>query len=262
MEEVARTPSVVTVNVADAAPAGTVTDAGTVAFVVSELVSATLIPPVFALPFSVTVPVEGAPAMTEVGLRTRDAMSAGLTVMDAVTLICCFTAEIVTGVAAATPRVVTANVTEVAPAGTVTKAGTVAAAVFELKRKTGTPPAGAADEIVTVPVEGFPPTIVAGASVRPVGSGAVAVSDALAEELPSAAEIAVATSLPTGVVVAANVAVEAVAGTVTDTGTLTTVASEDARVTTAPPVGAGALMVIVPVDGCPPATAEGLKTSD
>lgn len=80
MEAVVTTPSVVTVNVADAAPAGTVTDAGTVAFVVSELVSATLIPPVFALPFSVMVPVEGAPAMTDVGLSDRLVMAGGLTV--------------------------------------------------------------------------------------------------------------------------------------------------------------------------------------
>lgn len=259
-EAVATTPSVVTVNVADVAPAATTTDAGTVAFVVSELVSATLIPPGFALPFSVTVPVEGAPATRDVGLRTTEAMSAGLTVMFAVAAICCFTAEIVTGVAAATPSVVTVNVADEAPAGTVTEAGTVAAAMFELERKTGTPPAGAAAEIVTAPVTSLPPTMVVGASVRPVGRGAVVVSDAFAKEAPRAAEMMFAISLPTSAVVAVNVAVDAASGRVTDVGTLTTEVSEDARPTTVPPMGAGPLMVIVPVDDCPPATTEGLKT--
>lgn len=256
------TPSVVTVNVADVDPAATTTDAETVAFVVSELVSATLMPPVFAFPSSVTVPVEVAPATRVVGFKTRDARLAGLTVTDAVIAVCCFTAEIVTGVAAATPSVVTVNVTDVAPEGTVTEVGTVAAAVFELKMKTGTPPVGAAGEIVTVPVTLLPPMTVAGASVRPVGRGAVVVSDEFAKEAPRAAEMVFATSLPTSVVVAVNVAVEAVAGTVTDAGTLTTEVSEHVKATTAPPVGAEPLMVIVPVDGCPPATTEGLKTND
>jgi hypothetical protein len=185
-----------------------------------------------------------------------------LTVTDAVTDVCCFTAEIVTGVAAATPSVVTVNVADVAPAATVTEAGTVAAATFELTRKTETPPVGAVAEMVTVAVEGLPPTTVAGASVRPVGRGAVVVSDPFAKEAPRDAEMMFATSLPTGAVVTVNVAVEAASGTVTDAGTLTTEVSEDARATTVPPMGAGPLMVIVPVDDCPPATTEGLKTND
>jgi hypothetical protein len=261
-EAVATTPRVVTVKVAVVAPAATTTDAGTVAFVVSELVSVTVMPPVFAFPSRVTVPVEGAPATRVVGFKTRDARLAGLTVTDAVTAVCCFTAEIVTGVAAPTPRVVTANVADVAPAGTVNEVGTVATATLGLRRKMGTPPAGAAVEIVTVPVTLLPPTIAAGASVRPVGSGAVAVSDALVEEVPRAAEMAVRTSLPTTVVVAVNVAVEAAAGTVTDAGTPATMLSEDDRATTAPPVGAGPLMVTVPVDDCPPATTEGVKATE
>lgn len=260
--ELAATPSVDTVNVAVVAPAKTVTDAGTVAFVVSELVSATLIPPVFALPFSVTVPVEVAPATIEVGLRVTVAMSAGLTVIDAVTLVCCFTAEIVTGVAAATPSVVTVNVTDVAPAGTVTEVGTVAVEVLELERKMGTPPVGAATEIVTVPVERFPPTTVVGASVTPVGRGAVALSELLAEEVPRVAVMTVPTSLPTGTVVAVNAAVKAAAGTVIDAGTVTTAVFEDDRVTTVPPVGAGPLRVTVPVDVWPPATIGALNATD
>ncbi|MEO8587606.1 MAG: hypothetical protein ABI584_15680 [Acidobacteriota bacterium] len=242
------TPSVVTVNVAVAAPDATETDAGTVAFDVSELVSATLMPPVPAFPLRVMVPVEVAPAMTDVGLNETDAMSTRLTVSVAVTAVCCLTAEIVTGVAAATLRVVTANVAVVAPEATVTEDGTVAADVPELERKTGTPPVGAADEMVTVPVDEFPPTTVAGASVRPVGRGAVAVSVAPAEEVPRVAVMAVPTSFPTATVVAVNVAVEAVAATVTDAGTFTTPGAEDDSVKMVPPTGAGPLMVTVPVD--------------
>jgi hypothetical protein len=250
------------VNVAEVAPAATVADAGTVAFVVSELVSATTTPPAFALPFSVTVPVDAVPETTEVGLKVTVAMSAGLTVIDAVTAVCCFTAETVTGVAAATPSVVTVNVADVEPAATVTEGGTVAVDVLELERKTGTPPVGAAAEMVTVPVRLLPPTTVAGASERMVGSGAVAVSEALVEDVPRVAVTVVPTSLPTATVVAVNVAVEVVAGTVTDAGTIMTAVFEDPSVTTVPPVGAGPLRVTVPVDVCPPATGEGLKEID
>lgn len=246
----------------DVVPAATVTDAGTVAFVVSELVSATLMPPVFALPFKVTVPVEVAPATTEVGLKVTDAKPARLTVRAAVTTVCCFTAEIVTGVAAATPKVVTANVTDVAPEGTVTEVGTVAVGTLELERKTGTPPVGAAAEIVTVPVTLLPPTTVVGASVRAVGRGAVAVSVAFAEEVPRVAVMTVPTSFPTATVVAVNVAVEAAASTVTDAGTVTTAVADDDKVTTVPPTGAGPLRVTVPVDVWPPATIGALNATE
>jgi hypothetical protein len=59
----------------------------------------------------------------------------------------------------------------VAPAGTVTDAGTVAAAVFELDRETATPPVGAAPEIVTVPVALVPPVTAVGLSVSAVAVG-------------------------------------------------------------------------------------------
>jgi hypothetical protein len=187
---------------------------------------------------------------------------AGLSVIDAVTAICCFTAVIVTGVAAATPRVVTVNVADVVPAGTVTEDGTIAAAMFELERKTGTPPTGAAAEIVTVPVALLPPTMVTGFSERDVGSGPLVAREACAEETPRVAVMVVATSLPTATVDAVNVAVEDVAGTVTEAGTVTTDVSEEERVTATPPVGAGPLIVTVPVDACPPATAVGLNEID
>ena len=55
------------VNVADVAPAATVTDAGTVATDVSDEVSEMTAPPVGAAADSVTVPVDVPPAATEAG---------------------------------------------------------------------------------------------------------------------------------------------------------------------------------------------------
>ena len=59
---------VVAVKVALDAPAATVTDAGTWAAAVFELVKVTTAPPAGAGPLRVTVPVEDAPPTTEAGL--------------------------------------------------------------------------------------------------------------------------------------------------------------------------------------------------
>ena len=61
-----------------------------------------------------------------------------------------------------TVPVVTVKVTEVAPCGTVTEAGTLPAEVFELESDTTAPPEGAAAVSVTVPVPDWPLTIVLG----------------------------------------------------------------------------------------------------
>jgi hypothetical protein len=72
---------VVTVNVADVWPAGTVTLTGTVAVAVLLLLSATSVPPVGAPPDKVTVPVEFAePPFTTVGDNDNDARETGVTV--------------------------------------------------------------------------------------------------------------------------------------------------------------------------------------
>ena len=61
-----------------------------------------------------------------------------------------------------TALVVTMKVAVVAPAATVTLAGTVAAEVLLLDRDTMAPPTGAGPLRVTVPVEGLPPTTLVG----------------------------------------------------------------------------------------------------
>ena len=84
----------------------------------------------------------------------------------------------VTGVDAATALVLTGKVALVAPAGTVTLAGTVAAAVLLLESVTGAPPAGAGPFSVTVPVgEEVPPVTLAGLRVNEEGIGGITVSE-------------------------------------------------------------------------------------
>ena len=85
----------------------------------------------------------------------------GFTVSAAVRVTPAKTAEMVAEVEAVTEVVVTVKLALVAPASTVTLAGTFAA--VELSESVTTaPPAGAAALKVTVPVEEFPPTTLVG----------------------------------------------------------------------------------------------------
>ena len=89
-------------------------------------------------------------------------------------------------------RVVIVKFTVVAPAGTVTLAGTVALLVALLVSVTTTPPVGAAALKVIVPVDGLGAVTVVGLKVRFVSVGkarVVAVAAAvLAELLPAASK--------------------------------------------------------------------------
>jgi hypothetical protein len=87
----------------------------------------------------------------------------------------------VTAVSEATGPVVAAKVAVVAPAGTVTVAGTCAAPVLPEVRLTTAPPVGAGLSRVTVPVEDAPPSTVAGLTLTPLraATGAVTVKVAV-----------------------------------------------------------------------------------
>lgn len=147
----------VTVKVALNAPAGTVTLAGTVAIAVLLLDRVTLLPPEGAGPSSVTVPVEVAPPVTEVGLRLSEAMFGGSTSSLTVRLMPPKLAVIVERVFdALVVNVVMVNVALLVPASTVTLAGTVAAAVLLLVRVT-TRSTATMPVKVTVPVALLPP---------------------------------------------------------------------------------------------------------
>ena len=69
-----------------------------------------------------------------------------------------------TDVEAVTLLVLTVNVALLAPAATVTLAGTVAAVVLSLDRETAAPPLAAGPLRVSVPVEGDPPVTLIGFS--------------------------------------------------------------------------------------------------
>ena len=170
--------------------------------------------------------------------------------------------EIVTVVFADTTLVFTVKVAPVAPAATVTLAGT-AAAVELLESVTTEPPAGAAALNVTVPVEGLPPTTLVGLSDRAdsVAAGAgVTVNVALRVVPPNEPEMVAVVELVTDAVVTEKVALVAPAATVTPAGTVAGAVPES--VTTAPPVGAAALRVTVPVAVLPPTTLVGFTTSE
>ena len=160
---------VVTPKVALVAPAATVTLAGTPATIVLLLDNVTMAPPVGAAVVKVTVPVLGAPPTTFVGLTVTEdrvgAAGAGLTVSTAVRETAPKAPVIVSAVEAVTIFVVMVKFALVAPATTVTLAGTVATAVLALLRLTMAPPVGAPAVSVTVPCDELPPTTEVGATL-------------------------------------------------------------------------------------------------
>jgi len=117
---------VFTVNVAVDEPAGTRTVDGTDA-VLLVLANATVVPLPLAGPVRVTVAVLLSPAITEAGLRAREATgtATGVTVKAPVLVTPPQDAEIVRVTGVLTCDVVTLNVPTVAPAGTVKLAGTM-----------------------------------------------------------------------------------------------------------------------------------------
>jgi len=251
------TAEVVTVNVAVVAPPRTVTDEGTVALVVDEE-SDTVKPPAGAAVARVIVPVEVPPPVTTVGLRETvqlGTVTARLAVADWPPDV----AVIVLVVFAPTVRVVIVKVPDVAPAATVAVAGTVAAEVLLDVNATDRPPAGAALPIVTVPVEIVPPVTDVGFTDRAVTIGGLTVRVAVLFVVPVAAVITGLDTVPTANVVTVKVAVVWLAGTTTEVGTVATPVRLEVRFTVVPPVGAGPLIVTVPVEGDPPVTGVGLR---
>jgi hypothetical protein len=147
-----RTGVVVTIKPVLFWPAGTVTWAGTLAE--DEVLDRfTGCPPLAAGPVSATVPLTLFPPMTsdlDKLIEPTQACAAGLTVSVAEAVLA-EEAVIVAAVGDETVDVETPKVPVVCPAGMVMDAGTVAAGLL-LARPTCTPPAGAAEASVTVPV--------------------------------------------------------------------------------------------------------------
>jgi hypothetical protein len=143
---------VITLKVALVLPPGTVTLDGTAATDVLLLTSLTTAPPEGALALSVTVPVELLPPIKLVGFRVSEERltDAGVMVREAWAELDPRVAVIPAVVVALTACVLIPNLALVAPAATVTLAGTLAAELV-LDRLTAVPPDGAGALKVTVP---------------------------------------------------------------------------------------------------------------
>jgi len=148
------------------------------------------------------------------------------------------------------------NVPFVAPAATIAVAGTVAAALPDVKL-TVKPPVGAGPLRVIVPVDVVPPVTLAGLRLRADTTGAVMARLAVDEFVPIVAVMVADALAVTAVVAMLNVPVVEPEATVTEAGTVALVLFE-ASVTVVPPVGAAVLIVTVPVLAVPPTTELGL----
>jgi hypothetical protein len=176
------TADVVMVNVAEVAPAATVTLDGTTALELLE-VKLTTSPPVGAGPLKVNVPVDELPPWSEVGERVNPVRPGGVMVRVVFTDVEPSVAVMVAVADVATTEVVIVNVPVEAPAAMVTVDGTTALELLEVKFTT-VPPAGAALFKVTVPVEGVPPSTDVGETDTAVGTRGVKVSDAVRTVFP------------------------------------------------------------------------------
>src|SRR5271155_5430766 len=163
------TARVVTLNVPEGAPPAMLKlpPAGTMATPVLLLIKVTVNPAGGAGPFRSSVPTEFAPPLTGLGLNVSEAMMAGFTVSMPLVLLAPSEAVTVTTACAATPTVVAVNICVALPAGTRTLGGTVTEG-SPLLKTTVIPPVGAADAIVTVPVELVPPVTAEGVKLSPV----------------------------------------------------------------------------------------------
>jgi hypothetical protein len=255
------TAEVEAVNVAVLEPARTVTDVGTVAAaVLLELRLTITDPPEPTALFRVTVPVEVVPPYTVAG--------ASVTVVTTGTVIVRLTelgpvptdAVIVTGVFEATNSVLIGNVATVAPAATVTVAGTVAADVFEEVRVTTWPPVGAAFARVAVPVPVAPPKKLVAEVVSVTEFAACRVKVAVWVTPVRIAVIVDVDAVGLAVVVIANVPVVAPAAIVAVAGIVVSVPVAE-RAIASPPVGATLLIATVPIEPAPLTSVAGLSES-
>jgi|GEM_PF-1501716 len=208
----------------------------------------------------VTVPVEGLPPTTEVGLSDIAETVGAVTVRVAVFVVPLEVAVIVLTVFAETAIDVTVKVAVVAPAATVTLEGRVVAVVLSLS-EIARPPVGAAEAMVTVPVEDAPPTTLVGETLTDVSAGGLMVSVAVFVSLSPVTVIVAVVTAETPVVVTVKVPVDEPAATVTLEGTVADAELlETERVE--PAAGAGPLRVTVPVEDVPPVTLVGERATD
>ena len=161
----------------------------------------------------------------------------------------------VAAVFAVTGSVVIVNVADVANAGIITEAG-VDAVLTLLVSFTVSPPVGAIDELVTVPIALFPPMRLEGLTDKVDSVGALMVSVLETDFEPAMALIVTVAFTGTGIVLTGNDALVFPAATVTDDSTVAEELDEES-VTTAPLLPAFAERVTVAVEDVPPTTDAG-----
>jgi hypothetical protein len=245
---------VLTGKVAENCPAGMVTVAGTVteADGLKRMTKAPFGP---AGPFRVAVPTELNPPVTGVGLNVRLTIASGHTVKVALSELPFKLTVRVTGTLTGVVEVVTENVTEFVPGSTVTVAGGVAKLLSDVSVRTN-PLLGALPLSVTVAVQTVPPPGFVGVTVKEVSDAGFTVNMVVFWLEPSVAVSVAFTAWATPIVETEIVAEVAPAGTTTLAGTVAE-ASDDVKLTVAPPVPAGPLRFTVPAAELPPIRALG-----
>jgi hypothetical protein len=250
--------AVVAENVAETWPAGTTIDTGT-ATALLLLTSETVIPPDGAAAFSVTVPVaEPPPPITDVGLMESVLGPIAITVTPSVRELDPRLAVSVTDVVEVTNCVASVAVPLAAPCAIVMLAGTDAATLDEDSEITK-PPAGAAALIVTVAVAfSTPPIKVDGLTVSDWIVYGLTVTVVLFVDPYAFAVIVTGVEALTTEVTIEKLALVEPAAMETLAGTDPAELREESA-TTAPPFGAAAASVTVPVMlANPPITAVGV----
>lgn len=206
-----------------------------------------------------TVPVEGLPPTTDVGLSATALTVGAVTERAALADPPLTLAPMLAVVRVPTGMVVTANVAVVAPPATDAVPGTVAAPLSDVS-VTVKPAVGAGLDSVTVAVEPEPPTTEVGFSATVATFGAVIANDALAFVPLNVVVIPAVALAATAVVVIVKVPEVAPAAIVADPGVAA--ALSDVEVIVSPPTGAGLLIVTVPVEEVPPTTVAGFKLTE
>lgn len=157
------------------------------------------------------------------------------------------------------------NVALLAPAGTVTLVGTVASELLLLVSVTTTPPDGAGEERVAVPVTLFPPLVLDGLRVMaesdPAGVAGSTVSTAVCVRPEPVAVIVTLVGCVTAPVVTLKVAAAVNCDITTDAGTLATEGSLLLRVKVVS-LDTVLFSLTRPLDPAVPVTDVGLSVSD
>lgn len=216
-------------------------------------------PPAGAGPSRVRVIEDGLPPTRDAGVAVIPLSFAGTRVNAALFVLAPFAAVTLSVSDSLTGTVPMLNVALVAPDCTTASSG-VTTSVPEAVRCTLIPDGPAVWEIETVPLVIFPLVMDAGSRLSPVTCSGITDSDADFVIPPNVAEMVGPYGVEFWTVVTANWTLFEPAGTVTLCGVVTAAWFDDARVTVAPPVGAGPSRLTTPATGVaePPTTGLGV----